>query len=79
MLLEGKILVEEALKLNSVELKRIFCVRNRPELEESILNSGVPKEKISNIDQQLMGLISDVKTNQGITGKKMIIKQQLKQ
>lgn len=70
LLLEGKILIEEVLKLNKsiVGLKRIFHVGRNAEWSKMFENLNIPREKASQIDQNLMSLISDVKTNQGIAG-----------
>lgn len=65
LLLEGKILVEEALKLNHIKINRVFLVRDKTELSKSLT---VPEDKISYIDENLMKLISDVQTNQGLAG-----------
>lgn len=73
LLLEGKVLIEETLKLASVKLNRIFCVKDKPELEKNILKIGITKEKICRIDENLMNLISNVKTNQGIVGDNFIL------
>lgn len=70
LLIEGKILIEEVLKLDWIGLNRLFYVEEkRSELDKTFQKLEILPEKTTKIDRNLMSLISDVKTNQGVAGK----------
>ena len=71
VLLEGKILIKEALKVNCVRMERIFYCNKDFIFENNLTkNNEVVCHRIS---EDLMNLISNVKTNQGILGNQILI------
>ncbi|CAF0708318.1 unnamed protein product [Brachionus calyciflorus] len=63
ILLEGKILLKEALKTDQIQIEKIFYSDENLLQDKNLYRPGLIYHKIS---QELMETISDVKTNQGI-------------
>jgi tRNA G18 (ribose-2'-O)-methylase SpoU len=70
LLLEGKILLKEVLNLNSIHINRVFYLKNKLTTEEhQQLTKSIPESQLTEINEQLMNVFSNVETSQGIIGR----------
>lgn len=72
LILEGKILIEEALKCEFVKINKIFFTKttklNLDLYRERLENDH--RTKIIQVDEKLMSFLSNVENSQGIIGKR---------